>query len=121
MKVLGKRPEKLFLLDIPFEVTRTTKHAISAEDSSCVSPLYERKATKSVLHQLAHFWGPCSRGLFRLSGSRQASGLPPQGAAVLPELTVELMATNTAAWGRPKDLQQLPENSSDNRTHISPG
>lgn len=83
MKVWRKWPEKLFLLDIPFDVTRTTKDAISAEDSSCVSPLYERKGTKSVLHQLAHFWGPCSRGLFRLSRSGQASELPPQGAAVL--------------------------------------
>lgn len=79
MKVLGKWPEKLFRLDIPFEVTRATNHATSAENSSCVSPLYERKDTKCALELLAHFGG-----LLRLSGSRQGSGLLPQGAAVLP-------------------------------------
>lgn len=42
-KVLGKWPEKLFLLDTPFEVTRTTKHAFSVEDSSCVSPVVSQK------------------------------------------------------------------------------
>lgn len=76
MKVLGKWPEKLFLLDTPFEVTGTTKHTISVEDSSCVSALYERKGTKSALHQLEQFWGPHSPGSLGLSGSGQESGLP---------------------------------------------
>lgn len=119
MKVLGKWPEKLFLLDTPFEVTRTTKHAISAEDSSCVSPLYERKGTRTVLHQQGPFWGPCSWSLLGLSGGRQGAGLLP-GERPFPELAVELTATNTAAGGTLKGLSQLPEKSSDNTMHIRP-
>lgn len=46
MKVLVKWPEKLFLLDTAFEVTRTTKHTFSAEDSSCVSPVVSEKEHK---------------------------------------------------------------------------
>lgn len=78
MKVLGKWSEKLFLLDTPFEVARTTKHAISAEDSSYVSPLYERKGTRTIIKQLGPFWGPCSWSLLRFFGDRQGAGLVPR-------------------------------------------
>lgn len=97
MKVLGKWPEKLFLLDTPFEVSRTTKHAISAEDSSCVSPLYERKATKSVLHQLAHFGVPALRACLGFQGASRDQGCHPREKQSFPEITVELVATNTVA------------------------
>lgn len=46
MKVLVKWPEKLFLLDTPFEVARTTKSTFSVEDSSCVSPVVSEKEHK---------------------------------------------------------------------------
>lgn len=116
MKVLGKWPEKLFLLDTPFEVTRTTKHAISAEDSSCVSPLYERKGTRTLLQQLGPFWGPCSWSTLGLSGGRQGPGLVPRERPF-----PELMATNSAAGNTLKGLPQLPEKSRDDTTHIPPG
>lgn len=115
MKVLGKWPEKLFLLDTPFEVTITTKHAISAEDSSCVSPLYERKGTRTVLQQLGPFWGPCSWSLLGFSEAGREQGWYPGSAlpwahhrahSYQPKLSV---CPPTAAGGTLKGLSQLPK------------
>lgn len=103
MKVLGKWPEKLFLLDTPFEVTRTTKHAISAEDSSCVSPLYERKGTKTVLHQLGPFWGPCSWSFLGLLGGTVAS----QGE-LLPWVHHGARGYQHCSWGHTERFAPAP-------------
>lgn len=114
MKVLGKWSEKLFLLDTPFEVTRTTKHAISAEDSCCVSPLYERRnhipPAGTLLGSL----------LLELVWAFRELGVLPRECP-LPGLTLELTATNAAAGGILKALPQLPEKPSHSTTHIHPG
>lgn len=97
----------------------TTKHTISAEDSSFISPLYERKGIKSMLHQLAHTSRvPALRACSGFQGADKDQGCCPREQQFFPELTVKLMVTRTAAWGRLKDLHQLPETSSNNRAQF---
>lgn len=100
MKVLGKWPEKLFLLDTPFEVTRTTNHAISAEDSSCVSPLYERKGTRTVLHQLGPFWGPCSWSLGFQGAGRKQGCYPGSAPSLSSPWSSQLPTLQLGAHGK---------------------
>lgn len=78
MKVLGKWPEKLFLLDTPFEVTRTTELDVSAEDSSCVSPFCGRKGTKKHTAPAGTLLGSLClpQAMPGLSGSKKGTALP---------------------------------------------
>jgi len=100
MKVLGGWPEKLFLLDTPFEVTGTTKCAVSAENSGCVSPMYERKGTKSIVHQLGHLWDPAPGACLGFWVADRDQGCCSREQQSFPELAMELVAASTAAWGR---------------------